>query len=100
MPPPLPRPPGVDAIRTAGITTDEYLIIDTTMTIWRVHPTTGAHVLPWNTLRTFGPVLRFDPHPPPRKTHSRHGVWYGAADVPEGRAPLAEASTEKEPAGS
>ena len=52
------------------------------MTIWRVHPTSGEHVLPWNTLRTFGPVLRFDPHPLLRTTHSRHGVWYGAADVP------------------
>lgn len=82
MPPALPHPPSVDTIRAAGITPDEYLTLDTDTIIWRVHPTSGAHVLPWNTLRTFGPVLRFDPHPLPRKTHTRHGVWYGATDVP------------------
>lgn len=82
MPTALPRPPGVDVIRAAGITPDEYLTIDTDTIIWRVHPTSGAHVLPWNTLRSFGPVLRFDPHPLPRKVYARHGVWYGATDVP------------------
>ncbi|MFE2119696.1 MULTISPECIES: RES family NAD+ phosphorylase [Rhodococcus] len=82
MPPALPHPPGVEAIRAAGITSDEYLTLDTYTLLWRVHPTRGEHVLPWNTLRTFGPVLRCDPHPMPRRDHARHGVWYGAADVP------------------
>ncbi|HEY5853872.1 MAG TPA: RES family NAD+ phosphorylase [Aldersonia sp.] len=82
MPTALPHPPGVEAIRVAGITSDEYLAIDTDTIIWRVHPTRGAHVLPWDRLRTFGPVLRFDPHPLPRKDHAHHGVWYGAVDVP------------------
>lgn len=82
MPSPLPHPPGVDALRTAGIEPDEYLVLPADQVIWRVHRTTGAHVLPWNALRTFGPVLRFDPHPRPRKDHPRHGVWYGAADIP------------------
>jgi hypothetical protein len=34
--------------------------------------------LPWNGFRHFGPVLRFDPHPPPRRLHADSGIWYGA----------------------
>jgi hypothetical protein len=46
---------------------------------WRVHRTEGEHVLAWNALRTFGPVLRFDPHPLPKGEHVQQGVWYGAS---------------------
>ena len=31
------------------------------------HRTEGAHVIAWNAFRTFGPLLRFDPHPPGRR---------------------------------
>ncbi len=36
-------------------------------------------MLAWNTFRHFGPVLRFDPHPPPRSEHPDRAVWYGAS---------------------
>lgn len=45
-------------------------------------------MLAWNAFRYFGPVLRFDPHPPPRSHHPDRAVWYGAS-TPE--AALAEA---------
>ena len=48
----------------------------------------GDHVLAWNVLRTFGPLLRFDPHHPPRGDDPGRGVWYGAS-TPD--AALAEA---------
>lgn len=79
---PLPHPPGVAALRDAGIEHDEYFDLPTDTVIWRAHRTSGDHVLAWNELRTFGPILRFDPHPRPRGDHPRHGVWYGADDVP------------------
>ncbi|MGO9100104.1 MAG: RES domain-containing protein, partial [Mycobacterium sp.] len=39
-------------------------IADYTGTLWRVHRTEGEHVLPWNKLRTYGPLpsMRWDPH--------------------------------------
>jgi hypothetical protein len=43
---------------------------------WRVDKTEGDHALAWNALRTFGPLLRFDPH-----------------DLPEARAPTAASGT-------
>lgn len=92
MPPALPHPPGVDALHAAGIDADEYFTVSTDTVIWRVHRTSGDHVLPWNELRTFGPLLRFDPHPRPRRGHPRHGVWYGAADVPGALAEMFQAT--------
>ncbi|WP_137724169.1 RES family NAD+ phosphorylase [Prescottella subtropica] len=82
MTPDLPRPPHVADLRAHGILDDEHLDLPPETVIWRVHRTRGGHVLAWNRLRTFGPLLRFDPHPRPRRDHPRHGVWYGAADVP------------------
>lgn len=37
-----------------------------------------AHVLAWNAFRTFGPLLRFDPHVLPPGEDPAPGVWYGA----------------------
>ena len=34
-------------------------------------------MLAWNAFRTFGPLLRFDPHALPEGEDSAHGVWYG-----------------------
>jgi len=36
-------------------------------------------VLAWDAFRHFGPVLRFDPHPPPRSHYPDRAVWYGAS---------------------
>lgn len=77
----LPHPPAVDDLSHHGIRDNEYALIPTTGMLWRVHRTTSSHALAWNELRTYGPVLRFDPHPLPRGHHPRHGVWYGATDV-------------------
>ncbi|BBZ49795.1 RES family NAD+ phosphorylase [Mycobacterium heidelbergense] len=77
--PMLPEPPPPHVLRSLGINDDEMRAIGTDEIWWRVHRTGGEHVLAWNALRTFGPVLRFDSHPLPKGEHVRHGVWYGAA---------------------
>ncbi|ABH00581.1 conserved hypothetical protein (plasmid) [Rhodococcus jostii RHA1] len=77
----LPHPPAVDELSHHGIRDNEYALIPTTGLLWRVHRTTSSHALAWDELRTYGPVLRFDPHPLPRGDHPGHGVWYGAMDV-------------------
>ncbi|WP_372453036.1 RES family NAD+ phosphorylase [Mycolicibacterium xanthum] len=84
----LPDPPTPSAMRAVGIGDDETRTIDREAVWWRVHRTEGEHVLAWNALRSFGPVLRFDPRPLPKGDHPRHGVWYGAS-TPD--AALAEA---------
>ena len=86
--PTLPEPPPPDGLREIGIRDDEVRRIDTTEIWWRVHRTEGVHVLAWNEFRHFGPVLRFDPHPPPPAEHADKAVWY-AASTPG--AALAEA---------
>ena len=78
----LPHPPTVAVLRGQGIRPDELVEISPEQVLWRAHRTTATHSLPWNALRTFGPVLRFDPHPYPRRDHPPgRGVWYGALDV-------------------
>lgn len=58
-------------------------IADYTGTLWRVHRTEGEHVLPWNELRTYGPLpsMRWDPHPGPVPIAAAEGVLYAAADI-------------------
>ena len=75
----LPDPPSASELRQIGIRDDELRRIDTSETYWRVHRTEGGHVLAWNAFRHFGPVLRFDPHPPPRSHYPDRAVWYGAS---------------------
>lgn len=77
--PALPDPPSPDLLRSIGINDDEARTIGTDEIWWRSHKTEGSHVVAWNALRTFGPVLRFDPHPLPRGDHPDHAVWYGAS---------------------
>lgn len=84
----LADPPPPSALRTLGIRPEEIHLIGIAETWWRVHRTEGNHVLAWNALRDFGPLLRFDPHPLPRGQHVGHGVWYGACTP---TAALAEA---------
>lgn len=84
----LPSPPSIDDMRDAGLLPDELIEWKPGDEVWRVHRTTGPHVLAWNELRTFGPVLRFDHHPLPPSDQPRYGIWYGASNP---RGALAEA---------
>ncbi|MEU2001785.1 RES family NAD+ phosphorylase [Rhodococcus sp. NPDC019627] len=73
-------PPSIADMRDQGIRDDELVTIAaTTRRLWRLHPTHGAHVLPWHGFRTHGPLLRFDHHPRPRADHLVYGIWYGAS---------------------
>lgn len=76
----LPSPPPLAELRTIGIRDSEYRTVSTNELWWRVHRTTGDHVLAWNAFREHGPHLRFDPHPPPARDHPGVGVWYGASE--------------------
>ncbi|MEE3851337.1 RES family NAD+ phosphorylase [Gordonia sp. LSe1-13] len=85
----LPDPPDPGDLRALGLRDDEVRVIRVDEVWWRVHRTIGDHVLAWNALRTYGPVLRFDPHHLPRgEDPDGRGVWYGA-ETPD--AALAEA---------
>lgn len=52
-------------------------------TLWRVHRTQAGHLLPWNTLRTYGPLpsMRWDPHLGPQPISQAAGVLYVATDI-------------------
>jgi hypothetical protein len=75
--PNAPRTPPQPLIR------EPHDIADYTGTLWRVHRTEGEHVLPWNTLRIYGPLpsMRWGPHPGPEPISAAEGVLYAAADV-------------------
>jgi hypothetical protein len=75
--PKAPRTPPQQLVR------EPHDIADYTGTLWRVHRTEGEHVLPWNTLRTYGPLpsMRWDPHPGPLPISGTEGVLYAAADI-------------------
>jgi hypothetical protein len=62
---------------------DEDLFVLSGEPLWRVHHTTGAHVVAWNQLRYFGPIdtMRFEPHDPPPHAQAK-GVSYNGMDVP------------------
>ena len=75
----LPDPPTPHALRSLGIEADETRVIEVDEMWWRVHRTEGAFVLAWNAFRTYGPLLRFDPHALPIGDDPAHGVWYGAS---------------------
>ncbi|SHU25921.1 RES domain-containing protein [Mycobacteroides abscessus subsp. abscessus] len=77
----LPAPPPVDELRRLGIRPEEYQVVDADTEWWRVHMTTSPYSLPWNAFRTYGPKLRFDPHPPPEGFHADYGIWYGASSA-------------------
>lgn len=87
----LPPPPSIAELAGLGVRPKELLTWKQRAVVWRVHATVGAHVLPWNAHRTWGPVLRFDQHPLPVADHPAHGIWYGAADP---RGALAEVFQE------
>jgi hypothetical protein len=74
--PKAPRTPPDQLIR------EPHDIADYTGTLWRVHRTESEHVLPWNALRTYGPLpsMRWDPHPGPEPISAAEGLLYAAAD--------------------
>lgn len=76
----LPGPPPLAELRAIGIRDNEYRSAPTNQLWWRIHRTSGAHVLAWNAFRENGPRLRFDPHPLPVGNHPGIGVWYGASE--------------------
>jgi len=76
----LPRPP--EPVELAFL--PEHLrVLPADAVLWRVHRTSGDHVVPWNQLRYWGPspTMRSDPHEPPPHVQSR-GVSYAALSVP------------------
>ncbi|WHP61125.1 RES family NAD+ phosphorylase [Arthrobacter sp. KFRI-F3372] len=73
-------PPDIDRLRAIGY---EFYAVPAGSVLWRVHSTSGAHVLPWNRIRTWGPVAtsRWDPHPLPPGDCSPLGAAYLGEDV-------------------
>jgi RES domain len=79
-----PRPkPKAPRTPPEQLSREPHDLADYTATLWRIHRTEGEHVLPWNTLRTYGPLpsMRWDPHPGLQPTSVTEGVLYAAADV-------------------
>lgn len=73
-------PPDVDTLRALG---REIRIIPASTVLWRVHFTASEHIVPWNRLRTWGPVpsARWDPHPLPEGDAAPLGAAYLGEDV-------------------
>jgi hypothetical protein len=76
----LPLPPEPDEL---SFPPEHLRVVETDVVLWRVHRTSGEHVVPWNRLRYWGPAatMRFDPQEPPARLQDR-GVSYGALTVP------------------
>lgn len=51
--------------------------------VWRIMRTSGRHAVPWNHLRSWGPLqhMRWDPHDAPASDQPDRAVMYGATDV-------------------
>lgn len=63
--------------------------------LWKIHFTASEHLIPWNRLRTWGPLekSRWDPHPPPPGEKAPLGSAYVAWDI---RTCLAEVFQESQ----
>lgn len=78
----LPKVPRTPPRRPLTAQPDEF--VNWGDPLVRVLRTTGDHVVPWNRLRTFGPLpgCRWDPQPDgPAAEHAPEGVGYQAADL-------------------
>lgn len=77
---PAQYPPDTAALRSLGIETQT---LPAGTVLWRIHFTSSPHVVPWNQLRTWGPVRgsRWEPHPMPQGDHAPLGVAYLGEDV-------------------
>lgn len=75
---PLPPEPG-----ELQFPPEQLRTVEPDVVLWRVHRTSGEHVVPWSRLRYWGPAatMRFDPHEPPPRLQDR-GVSYAALSVP------------------
>ncbi|WP_125614391.1 RES family NAD+ phosphorylase [Specibacter cremeus] len=73
-------PPGLDELNDVGAAT---VALPQGTVMWRIHNTTSAFVLPWNQLRTWGPVAssRWEPHPLPPADYAPLGSAYVGRDV-------------------
>jgi hypothetical protein len=73
-------PPDVASLRALGC---ETLTLPAASVLWRIHFTASAHVVPWNRLRTWGPVpgFRWEPHPLPPGDYAPLGAAYLGEDV-------------------
>ncbi|WP_229119586.1 RES domain-containing protein [Enemella evansiae] len=60
----------------------------------RIFKTSGAHALPWNELRSFGPLslCRWDPMPEPAREYPQHGVMYAASTLATALAEVGQAT--------
>jgi hypothetical protein len=76
----LPLPPAPAELQFPA---EHLRVVETDTVLWRVHRTSGDHVVPWNQLHYWGPATttRFDPHEPPAHVQGR-GVSYTALTVP------------------
>jgi hypothetical protein len=76
----LPLPPAPGELQFPR---EHVVTAGTDAVLWRVHRTSGEHVVPWDRLRYWGPAatMRFDPHEPPPRMQER-GVSYAALSVP------------------
>jgi len=81
----IPKLPDRPDLPVLAASNPEFHTVETSTVLWRIHRTTGSHVMPWNELRAYGPIstCRFDPHPdgPPR-LHPGAGVLYTASALP------------------
>lgn len=83
----LPQPP-------AELSFDDTNFVDLTDTVlWRIHRTSGIHVVAWNRLRYWGPSAagRFDPQSDPPRVQDT-GVSYVALDIPTALAEAIQAT--------
>jgi hypothetical protein len=73
-------PPDADSLRAHG---SETKTLPAASVLWKIHSTSSAHVVPWNQLRTWGPVAtsRWDPHPLPPGDCDPLGAAYLGEDV-------------------
>jgi hypothetical protein len=78
-----PRRPKVPTTPSRALTCEPGDVVSIRPTLWRIHRVRGAHVLPWNGFRIFGPLLsaRYDPHPEPPGDHAGSGITYAATDL-------------------
>ncbi|WP_181365110.1 RES family NAD+ phosphorylase [Arthrobacter sp. HMWF013] len=74
-------PPDADTLRALGYEKKTHHAGD--LPLWRIHFTRSAHVVPWNRLRTWGPVptSRWEPHPLPPGEAAPLGAAYLGEDV-------------------
>lgn len=76
----LPLPPDPAEL---AFPPEHLRVVPAETVLWRVHRTSGEHVVAWHHLRYWGPAvtMRFDPHEPPARVQEC-GVTYAALSVP------------------